>query len=283
MEIKTIELEKCIHIIGYYLNDDEKVIDELLNNKTNIFEDYCKPFYTELNLNLLNKDSFEAKRDMIKWYVFEFFELQHFWEMHSEILFNGSYRNYSPNEYEHEDKTGKKRKLDEFGNYVVNSWILFDMFFNEIQICCLKFNFDIHKICDELNFSTDYFDDEVTLGFRGLKKQVIARQTTNKKAELETLSSLITHESSKDIVVKIKIKYKNIKGKRLKLLLMAFQDLKLLPIERIAAKFYRCCKNEFDWGINSYTAMNDYIYNSHADEKELSDMKIYIETLTKNN
>ena len=52
-----------------------------------------------------------------------------------------------------------------------------------------------------------------------------------------------------------------IKGKRLKLLLLALQDLGLLPKERIAKKFHDCCKNEFDWDIARYSAMNDYKYN----------------------
>ncbi len=107
------------------------------------------------------------------------------------------------------------------------------------------------------------------------------RETTN--FEFETLSNLITHQKGAEIVENIKIQYKNIKGKRLKLLLMAFQELGLLPKERVAQKFYECCKKEFKWNIASYNAMNGYRYNDHTDNKEFSDMKQYLETLIKTN
>lgn len=103
-------------------------------------------------------------------------------------------------------------------------------------------------------------------------------QTTIDK---EKLSDLITHEKSIEIVEGIKTQYKNIKGKRLKLLLMALQDLNLLPKERIAQKFYDCCKAEFGWNIASYPAMNDYKFNDTIDKNELDSMKKHIEILTR--
>ncbi|MDG1276087.1 MAG: hypothetical protein P8O16_02320 [Algoriphagus sp.] len=99
--------------------------------------------------------------------------------------------------------------------------------------------------------------------------------------EKEKLNDLITHVKSIEIVKGIKTQYKNIKGKRLKLLLMALQDLNLLPKERIAQKFYNCCKEEFGWNIASYPAMNDYKFNDTIDKNELESMKKYIETLTR--
>lgn len=99
----------------------------------------------------------------------------------------------------------------------------------------------------------------------------------------ETLSDLITNQNSLEIVENVKIQYRNVKGKRLKLLLMAFQDLELLPKERIAKKFHDCCKNEFDWDVASYTAMNDYNYNERTDNDELNSMKQYLNALTKTN
>lgn len=90
------------------------------------------------------------------------------------------------------------------------------------------------------------------------------------------LSDLITHEKSVEIVKSIKIQYKNIKGKRLKLLLLAFQELELLPKERIAFKFHDCCKIEFEWDISSYNAMNGYTFNKGIDNDEIIAMKEYI-------
>ena len=99
----------------------------------------------------------------------------------------------------------------------------------------------------------------------------------------KTLSDLITHQNSVEIVEGIKIQYKNIKGKRLKLLLLALQELNLLPNERIAQKFYDCCKAEFGWDVASYPAMNDYQYNERTDLTELNSMKQYLKTKLKAN
>jgi hypothetical protein len=97
----------------------------------------------------------------------------------------------------------------------------------------------------------------------------------------DKLSDLIIHQKSIEIVEGIKNKYKNIRGKRLKLLLLAFQDLELLPNERIVQKFHECCKNEFDWDIATYNAMNGYKFNDFTDKAERKNMKQYLETLIK--
>jgi len=105
-----------------------------------------------------------------------------------------------------------------------------------------------------------------------LPPQPIAKQN-------DKLSDLITHQKSVEIVEGIKIRYKNIKGKRLKLLLLALQELDLLPTERIAQKFYNCCKAEFGWDVASYPAMNDYQFNEYTDKIELDNMKKFLEEI----
>ena len=95
----------------------------------------------------------------------------------------------------------------------------------------------------------------------------------------EALKDIITHIMSQEIVEGIKVQYKNIKGKRLKLLLLAFQELGLIPRERTAKKFHNLCKVEFEWEIASYNAMNGYDYNEYADNEELNSMIGFIESL----
>jgi len=94
-----------------------------------------------------------------------------------------------------------------------------------------------------------------------------------------SLSTIITHDKAEIIVNGIKTQYKNIKGKRLKLLLHSLQELNLLPSERIAKKFHNACNSEFDWHIATYTAMNDYKYNEEIDLDEVNGMKNYIQSL----
>lgn len=115
--------------------------------------------------------------------------------------------------------------------------------------------------------------------FEYLQKEIAEPQQVNKKPQ--TLKDLICHEKSEEIVKEIKEKYKNIKGKRLKLLLMAFQELDLIPKERESSNFHRLCKSEFNWDIASYQAMNDYPYNSIIDEVEFREMKLFLENLKK--
>ncbi len=121
------------------------------------------------------------------------------------------------------------------------------------------------------------------VGANARKADLLHEQVESKKDHEtpKTLSRLITHAQSNKIVHSIKEKYKNIKGKRLKLLLLAFQELDLLPKERVAKQFYDCCKNEFSWETGSYPAMNDYKFNEQTDCHELTSMKQYLETLIK--
>jgi hypothetical protein len=97
--------------------------------------------------------------------------------------------------------------------------------------------------------------------------------------EAENLASLICHKDSQEIVDSIKVKYRNIGGKRLKILLLSFQDLALLPKDNIASKFHRLCKKEFDWDIKSYSAMNDYKYNNQIDDDEKTAMLTFIKDI----
>jgi len=113
------------------------------------------------------------------------------------------------------------------------------------------------------------------------EKQINPTENKSKQDQPKTLSELITHEKSDEIVEAIKIQYKNIKGKRLKLLLLVFQNLELLP-DRIAQKFHTLCKIKFDWNIGHYSAMNDYDFNEKIDGKELEKMKIFIEKIINN-
>lgn len=123
---------------------------------------------------------------------------------------------------------------------------------------------------------------EVELQRCDYENKIDAVEVKNLENIKETLSHLITHPTKGDQIVEgIKIQYKNIKGKRLKLLLKALQDLNLLPKDRIAKKFYDCCKAEFGWEIASYNAMNGYVYNELTDDNELNDMKQYINSLTR--
>jgi hypothetical protein len=139
-----------------------------------------------------------------------------------------------------------------------------------------EYNNSHPEILRLINKNIEYFkiiEKYVDSNFRDeFKNQTILKQNT-------ILSDLITHNNSEEIVKGIKVKYKNIQGKRLKLLFIAFKDLELLPNERLAKKFHECCNKEFDWNIASYNAMNGYTFNEVTDKDELNSMKQYLKTL----
>ncbi|WP_028123508.1 DUF6043 family protein [Epilithonimonas tenax] len=148
---------------------------------------------------------------------------------------------------------------------------------NRYTISYLTDNSELLRFCQKLVDFADKFIDEVT----PIKKTLPPRQKT--KTNANNLEEIITHQNSVNIVECIKIQYKNIQGKRLKLLLIAMQELNLLPKERIAKKFHDYCKTEFDWSIASYEAMNNYTFNKMTDNDEVTAMKDYISNIANTN
>lgn len=93
------------------------------------------------------------------------------------------------------------------------------------------------------------------------------------------LAELITHDKSVEIVDQIKVRYKNIRGKHLQILLKALQHLDLYPKSKMAKKFHVSCGIEFDWDIGTYTAMNDYKHFNDIDDEEFNGMILFLENL----
>jgi len=161
--MKTEVFENCLYLISYSINEDYSVIDKILHEDTDIVKDYVEPFMKELNSNLLNKYTYEGKIELIKYYLNEFWSLQPFYKQNEDLLFTGSRGGNHSKNYQHTNELGISRQLTDFETYVVINWQLFDMLINEIQISCKKYRIDFFKICDEQNFSTDYFDSSITL------------------------------------------------------------------------------------------------------------------------
>jgi hypothetical protein len=57
------------------------------------------------------------------------------------------------------------------------------MLFNEIQICCIKYKIDFFKVCNELNFSVEYFDSAITVVFEEKRKDNLPPQQAETKTE----------------------------------------------------------------------------------------------------
>jgi hypothetical protein len=153
------EFEKNLYLINWWDNEDENNIKELNNTKQNLVNEYIKPFERELNNNLLLKDTNEAKRDIIKHYIFELFELQGFFNEYREILF------CKPDNEGNVRLNNEDDVNTEFEKYVISCLRIYHLIFELLQICCIKYNIDFFKVCNELSFSTEYIDCGITLGF----------------------------------------------------------------------------------------------------------------------
>lgn len=181
-------------------------------------------------------------------------------------------------------------------------FIKFQHHFNELN------SWRVKKLKDERNFNQvnisilqihDVFDN-LKLHYSELfPYQIDSQENTpephrgERKPE-EKLSNFITHESSEDIVKEIIVKYKNIKGKELRRLLKALKELELFPKRNKDALFHRCCKNDFNWDIGKYQAMeektftkgytdNHGIHIQSEDEKDLKSKIEYLESIIKTN
>jgi hypothetical protein len=190
--MNTKELEKCLYLIDYWSNSDETVIAKALDNDTDFIRDYIEPYSEELNKNLLSKNTIEAKTDLIKYYIFEFFELQGFFKVNESTL---SSRNNKDNI--ETLKTIGEVKTD-FEKYVIVCLQYFDIIFNELQLCCIKYNIDFFKICNELNFSSKYFDSGITFAFKEMIIENIPLQQTE-KSKPELNEALISFKSTEII------------------------------------------------------------------------------------
>lgn len=132
-----------------------------------------------------------------------------------------------------------------------------------------------------INFYKQYFRKVIALikNIEFDNSSITSKTTSSQQLEVkiadDTLKNMITHTRCEEIAENIKVHYKNIKGKQLKLLFLAMQHTQLLPTSRVASKFHRSCFNDFDWDIGSYNAMNDYDYNEFIDQEEFSQMKAF--------
>ena len=81
--------------------------------------------------------------------------------------------------------------------------------------------------------------------------------TAKNEAELpKKLEDFLNHEKSSEILKMIKTTYKGIKGKKLRFLHIALCETFIDSPNLNLFKFHKLCKNEFDWNVGTYNALN---------------------------
>ncbi len=165
------KLKECLYLLDYDINGDDIVIKKLTEYECEFYKKFIDPFKEEFNLNLLKNSTFESKRDLVKYYLFQFLNLQYVYKNHYEIIFTGSRNLLSSGKYEHTNKIGITRKLTLYENYIIINQEIFDCLINEIQECCQIYKIDFFEICEEIDFSTEYFDSGYTSYKQKIKKE----------------------------------------------------------------------------------------------------------------
>lgn len=140
MEIK--ELNKCLHLIGYWVNGDETVINILNNETSDLSVEIIAPTEEELIQNVLKMESHEGKEGVIKHYINEFRAFGHFFKKYLKTL-----------------------EQNEFDAYVRNCHTIYDILFNAIQLVCQTHRIDFFQVCNDLNFELEFVDCGITLVF----------------------------------------------------------------------------------------------------------------------
>ena len=160
------ELKRTLNVLNFLTSDD--AINIIMNPSTQIEPEYLDPFIEELNIQLLTIESLVQKRSLIKLYIFEFRHIQELYIEYKEILLkkNGYLFEISSVEYEYENYEGDRRKLSLIENYIVNSYELFRLTFDFIQLCCIREQIDFIELCNELNFALDFIDISSTNDYK---------------------------------------------------------------------------------------------------------------------
>jgi hypothetical protein len=156
--MNTKALENSIRIMDYQLLEDEEqkqnLIDEIFIPVEDIGINFLEPFKTELEMNLLNKESKDGIRIVLKHYIHEFWRAELFFDNHKEILIQNNYVGENSSEYcvpQHWEDF----KLSEFELYVIRSYYIFNCHFYYIQDWCTKYQIDFFDLCRELRFKWD--------------------------------------------------------------------------------------------------------------------------------
>lgn len=167
--METKSLENSIRIIDFLSNLDEEyrqgLIEELSQPDLDIKKIFIEPFSTELNKNLMEKESYDGLKIVIRNYIDAFKRLVPFISMTQNTIPEQEEILDRLNEFgihsilEHHD-------LSNYSKYVILSYHIYNCHFFDIQTCCLKYNLDFFEFCRDIHFSYGLIDTSVTRDHR---------------------------------------------------------------------------------------------------------------------
>lgn len=290
--MKTIALENSARIMDYQLleNEEQKqnLINELLIPAQDIEEKFSEPFSKELNENLLEKESQDGIKIVIKHVISKFSRAELFFDNHKNILYKNNYIGNGSSEYCF-THSKMDNNLNEFENYVIVSYFIFNCHFYDIQNCCIKYQIDFFDICRELHFKWDLISTGITKSFRETEDLMHFNNNSEEnftysvdQKKIKSLPELLLHENNYILAEKLKSEFNTEKGKSIRLIIEVLKNKHILKIGiRQGTNIYKALKEYFGRDIGSKQSIFNYEFNMTADKIELEGFEKRIDFLLK--
>lgn len=167
--IKFGEFKKVLKDIDTMLNIDVSEFEDFYKSRGFSQYGYLENFVDELNESFLSNVN---KDDTLKYYLFEL----NFWNR--EFIINNNELIFK--------KQFEAAPLSLEEKPIIEAYDLFDIVMAEIILCCLKYNLDFYKLCDEINFDYSFTDTGLigVFGDKNFKNQKETDQGNKLKKRL---------------------------------------------------------------------------------------------------
>lgn len=181
-KIELKALENSIRLISVWRKDYIKSTNNFLKPNFDILKNIVDPFSQELKEKLLSKDTTQNKTDLIRHYLYVFFEYQKNFKPAIWILFSYESKEHPLNKNNYTDEDGNERELTDYNKSLIKSFFVFDLLIKEIIKYCKVYQIDFSLICRELGFSSKFLERYT----EGLNNDIISNDQT--KTETPDLS-----------------------------------------------------------------------------------------------
>jgi hypothetical protein len=151
--MKRDALDKCLRLISWWRVNDREIINDLVNNETELIDDFAEPFKRELAEMLLTKPSSAEKKDLITFYIFEISRNANIIEDYNNIEFDflGKFSEFPKRYISHSHKNERLVTAE------VRSHYLYSLMFVHLQFYCKTFDIPFSDICRAKSVSLNSF------------------------------------------------------------------------------------------------------------------------------
>lgn len=322
MDIK--ELDNCLRIVNYadkisvwrFLSESEKearinnpIVAEILEIKNDYKINYVLPFKKELDCNLLHIESTQGKKDMLKYYLYQFVSINDSLIDFQKKLKKDKFRSgedYRVTPYLTPLRGKKTIELTKDQIFILCIFDLVNLIVTEIQDSCFIFGILFFDISDELGFrclaldfdyafhgqallpyppgnsteGTSYNIAAYELETKHIIQSKIEKPDADNKKPRFPFPEYLNTEYNVELAAMIKSEYKDAMGVELSIIMQSLERLNFyLPRKGTKLAIYEGMKKYFEWDIGAYNS----IFNpkNNLDDKELLTCTLRLEEMMK--